>query len=718
MEDNNIRHIQAEQQAVLEKRFNDNIQSFKKYLPDIGREFENYLPNKLSRFVFSTSGIPNVIFNNNEPFFKCDDPLFFCRKQVLTLIETNPTFRPYKNGVCIKGNFHDKFLSQIINKVSFDKLNCPSVKDRGYLSSVIIFGIGLGYQISELLERVEVVNLVLIEPDKDIFYASLFCFDWTNILTYFSENTFGLKIILGDNDISTKVYEYFSWHGNFLATNLLYYVHYKNKQIERIRDEVFRKLYDLTSAPGFVDDTFYGISHACWSILKRKSFVTRTPLRNEYRDLPVFIVASGPSLDNDLPFLRKYQDKAIIIACGTALDVLYHAGIYPDFYANTERTPEIRQSLDVLPDERFFEDIILLSSDVCHPFTVSKFKNTALFGKADETVYKIVSENFAEYRSIQYITNMNPLVGNMGIAGALFLGFRKLYLFGVDCGKISQNGKIHSTLLSLYNQHGCSDTTDRFSTSFEVEGNFNKVCSSNALFQFSLRKIEEVLDIFLKKKSSLVECFNCSDGCKIKNTIPVHSAELDSKFETIKNIDKEEFRTNFLKEKISTINLSESQIVSLFNRKQLRVLCDELIAFIRKKRTSRIDYIRMMEDIYEHLSYLQTTKEYFINVKCICGTLNQSFFVLTQALYFYSEDKEALDAAEKITEVIVDYLTELPEIYSHLPYYIMGQEKVHYPNGLVGRDLPHCKSIMFNDTPVLVQKDYDDPQKIFEKRYE
>ena len=125
----------------------------------------------------------------------------------------------------------------------------------------------------------------------------------------------------------------------------------------------------------------------------------------------------------------------------------------------------------------------------------------------------------------------------------------------------------------------------------------------------------------------------------------------------------------------------------------------------------------MMEDISEHLSYLSTTKEYFLTVNCINSTLQHIFIVMTQALYLYPNEEDAIDVAKEIADVVIDYLTELPEIYSHLPYYIMGREKEFYTNGMVGRNLPHCKAIQFSDTPVLVRKKYDDPQKIFEKRY-
>lgn len=290
MKDNLCLYAKQEQLNYLKKRFDENIKAFEKYLPDIGHELKKYSLKDKMHFCFGKNGIPNLVFENKELFFKCDDPVFFCRQQVDFLIKGRPSSRKYSIGICCKGKFQDKFLSQAINKVGFEKIDYPSINERNFVSSAIIFGIGLGYQISELLKSVEVYNLALIEPNKDIFYASLYCFDWNNLLTYYSENKLGLKIILGDDNVSTKVYDYMVLHGKFLASNTLYYVHYKNKQIERIRDEVLKKLNYLTSALGFVDDIFYGISHACWSILNRKSFVNRSKLRNEYKDLPVFVV--------------------------------------------------------------------------------------------------------------------------------------------------------------------------------------------------------------------------------------------------------------------------------------------------------------------------------------------------------------------------------------------------------------------------------------------
>ena len=712
MELNDSNKIYSEMISFLNKRFEDNLRTFGILLPDIAKEFNSYTPQKKISFTCSSNGIPNLLIDN-ELFFKCEDPIDFCKQQVISLIQGKATHVKFHSKICNKGYFKDKFLTEIINHVEFEKNEFPNVQEARYVPTSIVFGIGLGYHIAELLERVEVLNLILIEPDKDLFYASLFTFDWKNLLTFFSENNLGLKIIVGDiENIPLQVSKYFRYHGKFLSSNVLFYVHYQTELINKTQNIIYQNLYDAIRANGFIDDTLYGISHAVHSILAKKSFVNKSPLNSHYVNSPVFIIGSGPSLDKDIEFIRHNQNKAIIIACGTALDILYHAGIQPDFYANTERVPEVRQSLDIIPDKDFFDRIILLSSDVCHPLTVSKFKKTALFGKGDEPFYKILIKKFRKFNNIQYITSMNPLVGNMGIAGALYLGFINLFLFGIDCGKVNKNIKIHSSYSTLYNEHGCYDAGSQFQTPYEVEGNFETTCQTNELYKLSIRKIEDVLRLFQRNQ---IKCVNCSNGCKIRYTQAIHSNELQNEFNKLIELDKNEFQKEFLAEKTTKIDLSLKDIDSLFDQKQIKETCQELISFIRQNRETKNDYIKMMQDISEHLSYLASTLEYFLNINVIINTLQQAFIVLTQALYLYTDEKIAIKKANLIKEVIIDYLTEVPEIYKNLPDYIMGEELKHYPNGMVGRDLPHTKAIQFNKTINIVPNNYIDPCQKFKK---
>ncbi|WP_143098622.1 6-hydroxymethylpterin diphosphokinase MptE-like protein [Succinivibrio dextrinosolvens] len=481
-----------------------------------------------------------------------------------------------------------------------------------------------------------------------------------------------------------------------------------------MRTDVEKAIIDKITGMGFIDDYLYGISHGFYSIINKKNFVIKKELPQYIQNFPVFVIGSGPSLDKDLSFIAKNQDKAIIIACGTAIDALYHYGIKPDFFANTERVPETVQALETIPDKSFFDDIILLAADVCHPLTVNKFKYTALLGKADEPLYKYLIEQYPQYKSIQYVTNMNPLVGNMGVAGAIYLGFKNLILFGIDCGSVIK-GKAHSNKTTLYREYGYSDDVIEYQSNEVVEGNFEKFCGTNSFFQMSVRKIEEILRL---NENNGVKCINCSNGCKIKYTISCHSDQLVTEFDSKNKIDKDIFLKTFLNNKVTSLDLSEEQFYKLFKHQPIKKICSDLIEFISKKRNSVTDYIWMMEEISEHLAYLKTTKEQFLCSKCILPTLNHCFVIMTQALYLHANEDNVLDIAENIKNDIVDFLTEFPELFEKLPDYIMGEELKHFPNGMVGRDLSHCKAIKFPPKQNIIKQNYDDPIKEFIKRYE
>ncbi len=53
-------------------------------------------------------------------------------------------------------------------------------------------------------------------------------------------------------------------------------------------------------------------------------------LKNAFAGKPAVVVAAGPSLDKQLPVLKKYADRLLIIAIGQTVKSLAHAGIRPD----------------------------------------------------------------------------------------------------------------------------------------------------------------------------------------------------------------------------------------------------------------------------------------------------------------------------------------------------------------------------------------------------
>lgn len=713
--------LQQQMNDFLIDRFATNIEAFKKYMPDIGKFFEHYKPKRTIEFFCMPNGIPNLYFpDTNDFFYKTADPFKLCEQQIVQILERSNILQTrYGHESDPYGQLHFKYLNTLVTlgeEIERDRTLSPL--KIGSVPNCMFFGIGLGYSLAYLYERVEVANLIIVEPDLDVFYASLHAFDWQNLLKFLFENKYAINIMLGQTPFlfTQDLSNFYSKHGRFLSSSWLGIVHYASPEIKAIADVAMRDLDSVHAAMGFFDDHLFGASHACHALLDKKNFVLRhQTLDKKYSKLPVFVIGSGPSLDNDIPFIRKNQDKAIIVACGTAIDTLYHAGIKPDFYACTERTPEIREALGVIPDEHFLDDVILLTGDVIHPYTTALFKHTAIFGKIDEPFYKYALATIKETRKVGFVQLMNPLVGNMGVSGALFLGFKNIYMFGLDNGKKIDSSAMHSKYTTLYNEHGCSDQGGSYTTKQQGKGNFGGLVETGYFFALSARNMGYVIRNLEEERGKL-NCINCSDGLYVENTTPMHSYDLD--FKKFKNIDKEDFHKYINEVKTSPVKVTRKELEEIFNPEVFKEIVNKVIEKLKARPKTRLETILMMQDISEFLCGIELQPQLYFYGSSLQGSLQTYFIVASRVLYNSSDEKQCLEQCFKMFEVISEFLEEAQTIFKHMPDFVIGEHRKFYPDGKVGIDYPLCKAPVLPPEFHLRRAEYDDPQKIFEKRYE
>ena len=716
-----ISEIQHQMAAVLAQRFQDNLCAFNKYIPNIYNVFANYKPQRPMEFFCLKNGIPNLIFKDtNDILYRVADPFALSKFQVNNLISRdNISQLKYNHEHDPYGQLHFKYNNAIIEiEESVERDRTISPKDIASIPNCIVLGIGLGYELADLYNQVEIANIIIVEPSLDMFYASLHAFEWAPLLEYLFTNNYGIHIMLGQNtdQFFLDLAKFYDHHGRFLSGTWLGFVHYQTHEVAKIIEQCKKQYSNLHSAMGFFDDHLFGASHCCYALTHHKKFVTKIPLKKEYENVPVFIIGSGPSLDKDLPFIRKNQDKAIIIACGTAIDTLYHAGVKPDFYANTERTPQISQALSIIPDQKFFDDIILFTGDVCHPKTLDLFKHTAIFGKADEPCYPYLTMRLKKMESVQYIQLMNPLVGNMGVSGAIYLGFNKLYLFGLDNGKKIEYDDIHSKHTKLYTDH-CLAKGINYRLNKEVPGNFGGKCKTGHYYGLSITNIAFVIEQEKLKRKELV-CYNCSDGAFIDYTVPMHSDDLKEYFEHQPVIDKQIFFNYITNEKTAVIDIKENELLKVFSLKNFTSICEKIKAILHNRSETRLGFIKNMETVSEVLNYLKNAQITFFDSGILEGSLQTMFASATRALYHSKDEKICIELENKIMDVIEDFLTECPEIYAHLPDYCLDDHRKYYPDNKVGRDLPHCKATPLPDRQIIIKKDIIDTQQFFVKRYD
>ena len=697
----------------LNNRLNNNLVALEKYLPHIAEKFKNYTPNK-SIDIFCTSlGIPNVIFGDrNKAYYETDNPIEYCKQQIeKELSSSKIQTDTYDYQEDLYGQIGYKYLNRL---VEIDKENKaqneiqPNITKS--VATCLIIGAGLGYHLAELYERIEIFNAILIEPDPDVFFASLHTFDWKNLLEYVFSNNLGFEIIIGcPNNLLHQIEEVSLRNGEFLLYNRLFLIHrYDNNTLN-----VMQYLMDYKNIlfrSGFFDDILFGACHTIKSIQEQRKFVNKNEKLGELENLPVFIIGSGPSVDNDLKFIQRNQDKAIIIACGTALDVLYHSGIKPDFYACTERLPEIIQSLKAIPDQNFFDEIILLSTNVCHPYTVGSFKHEALFNKDNEPIITFLKMNIEGLDWMQDSSLSNPFVGNAGVSGAIYLGFKRLYLFGIDCGKAITLQRNHSPKATLYNQYGFSDKGELYEATMVAKGNLSDQVHTNWLFLRSAKNIDDLL-----VKHPDVCCFNCSDGVKIEHAFPIESVKLTEEFSLKKEIDKIVVHNFITKKKTSRIQIPYEQIQNLFIKDRFDSLCKEITnRFQTTPIFSRGDVVKLFMDISRSLYNKRNEKDIFY-ANLIEDSLQSFFIMVLHSIYGVENQERSLSIAKQMIIVIQNFLTEASELFDKFPDYVMGKHRKYYPNGKLGKDMSHCSAPDFPEDMILLKNHYHDPIKKFKK---
>lgn len=714
--------LQQDMTDMLIERFHNNMEAFKLYMPSIYEQFIDFKPSESLEFICTSNGIPNLFFpERGEFFYKVFDPVELCNAQVDLVLEKSP-FRQLNYGIDneLFGQIHHRYLNAMVkfNAEHLPKVNNPLLS--GSCPICIVVGCGLGYHLGRLYERIDVGNLVLIEPNLDLFFASLHAFDWANLLTYLHENNRGIYLMVGQgrDEVFEDLNNYYSRHGRMLACYMWSMVHYRSQIINEIADRIIEDYERSYATLGFYDDHLFALSHGMNHVQNGVHFVRNDiDFPDKWKETPLVIVANGPSLSKDLPFLRKIQDKVIIFACGTALETLYNAGIKPTFYGATERLRVVSEHLSIIPDKEYVNDCILVAGDVLHPEVIKHFTHTALFGKADETFYWLAAAKFYnKWVKIAAISLMNPLVGNLGIAAATSFGFKNVYLFGVDNGTKREDRKTHPDENLFYKKFEKKPNHAISSLAYELDGNFGGKVYSSYLYKLSARYMEVI--VRYGKNDKKLNYFNCSDGAALKGVDPVHSEDLD--WENLPDFDREAFVKFMDEEKTTSIELDEKEKQSLVDTSAVDYLSSLVIRLLteEKRPKTRLEYVFLLQTVCEVLNKIKETRDYYV-ADLLEGSLYGMFAMVMRTLYLTKDLDKAIEYADQQVQLIVYFLEDARKLYHFLPDYNAEDHQVHL-NGKVGYDHGTCEATSFEKRkPYVTEEDTKKyPNRKFVKRYE
>jgi hypothetical protein len=654
--------LEQELMTKFPLKFAENMKAFEKYLPDIYAQFKNYQPENI-KITCTKSGLANIYDDESQSNLYSEDPLKQCRVQVDKQIE-NPQFTSLSFGKDeAEHNFiHTKYMNKL-NNIYLDAENelTPIETMPDHLGSMIMFGIGLGYHLPLLIDDITIEHLYLCEPNCDWFYTSLYTADWKHILETIDERDCSVYFYLGASykEFTDDFLDNLRDKGSFNSVNAVLYQHYPSESLNKLIKRFSEEFHRCAIGWGFYDDGILSIAHDFANgqhqipLLKKQAV-----LPHKAKDFPVFVIANGPSFDSAIKTIKEYQDQAIIFCCGSAIQPLLAHGIIPDFHIANERTRSTYHYLSEFIDNDVLKQINFLTTNIMHPECSELFKWTGMAFKPAEPATIIASEFIDDNKTFGHLMFSNPVVGNTGASFACNLGFSEIYLFGLDFGY--KDPSHHHSKDSLYYSKDDKEIESLSEVvrkgEIIIDGNFQDKVYSTTFFNVGKACVEGLLNRFKK-----VNCYNCSDGAKIKNAIPL---PLDNILIPKTNITKKDLIQYIKTEQFVDRNFSPEEYIKWLDMEKFDHICNRLSGFIDQEFTSRADLSSALKQQARYLfSYSHTRHRhiYFL----LQGSLTYVQSMFKMMLYSFHDEQAVLEYTEKLTDVFKDFMMEAKDKYKN-----------------------------------------------------
>ncbi len=612
----------------LKVQFNSNMELFRTKIPRIYTRFKDYEPEEL-RLLFSEEGYVNLVnFKlDNKPVYDMD-PQEFSKLQVANYVK-----KPNISCVGINDAQESQKRRFVQAKTLFDlcseareSIARPKNISQSPVGLMIMTGVGLGYHLSELIESMDIYNFCLYDPHPDSFYASLHTIDWTPIIEYFSQPHRRLKFFIGDNEtaVLNHIRALANHIGVFNLSVTSIYRHFSSALEEQFIEKYCREFQFNTSGMGFLEDEQISLAH-CARNLNKKIQVLNS--KQSTQNLPpVIIVGNGPSLDKTLEILKENADNAIIFSCGSTSGTLCKAGIIPDFHIEMERTRGTAPWLKKGTTQDFRDKVTMLALNTVAPETFDLFPQSLMAIKSNDPSIKLIKD---ESQSKYFVLNFcNPTVTNCGLAFAAALGFREIYLMGVDLGW--KEGGDHHAELSLYSnldEKSLESITPMYEKgSYSIKGNFSENIRTNNVLDDS----RSVMELLLRDNEAQV--YNLSDGALIGGTTPYAPEKLK-----LKDLNENK---KISTEKLVKERFSDTKTPKITKKTFIR---DHLSAFnklksvvkLSTKNTNKKEIFIQLNAIYKKVE--QLPPEHFMAKLLLRGSINAFFMCIARACLHETE---------------------------------------------------------------------------------
>jgi len=421
-------------------------------------------------------------------------------KKPLRLFMENPGAAGLISEICIR------MLTSIKSELTDRGMTEIQRHPTGNPTFLIVFGLGLGHHVMELVRRTEARWLVIVEPNLHLIEHSFRALDWASLIEDFETREGGVYVV-AEPDPAQMVHGIVSQvarHSIPFIDGAWVFTHYPSWSFAEARAKLYDAVQYAFVNRGFFEDELKMMTNAVANFTASPFWLIEGKPRRQ-RPETAAIVGAGPSLDESIPELKRMRDRIVLFSGGTALRPLLRNGIVPDFHCELENVPIV---VDVLKEAAKYGDlsqIRLIASATVDPRVPPMFRESWFFFRDS------VSSSMLLRGDLRILSGAAPTCVNSAMAAATTLGFTEIALFGTDCG-MRVGGADHASG-TIYGTGGIVKARDNFP--IEVEGNFGGTARTDWVYDACRRMLGEAIRYYG------LSAINASDGALIPGARPV-----------------------------------------------------------------------------------------------------------------------------------------------------------------------------------------------------
>ncbi|PTY36773.1 hypothetical protein BGP77_05665 [Saccharospirillum sp. MSK14-1] len=516
-------------QQAIQQRFRKNLSFFQQNMPSLYKVLKDIRFKRLTLSVDEQKKRWDIMDGQRSLYL--GDGEGYATEEANTFCGYFPegagiqTIAPLQVDNYSAPRFFHNHLNTTLQQLDYSAMDPKCHRMPDFMPLVVFTGIGAGVHIQKTLEQRDCQVVLVMDTDPEALLMSMYLTDWYDIIPrYTTQEGRFFNFILVDEVDEQRTFMGF-WNELVQYTPLfpslnIFYNHLK----EAFRDKLIKRIQEefkvFLTAWGFYDDEANQLNNALHNL---KNLVPTLP-RNLEADMiiwansnPAVIVGAGPSLNERIDWIKENRKRFFLISAGTALSILKHHDIVPDMHVEIESDYATVDHLKATLDENY--QIPLLAGAIqLNPRVFNLTQRGLLYYKDSTALHAMFGA-----RTSAQLQGMTPTCTNAATGLALQLGFKQLFLFGMDFGYKSKT-ETHAAGSVYFDEKApkyLQDSIGERMSNLKVEAIDGSTLLTEPIYNAARDRVEKLLYTFQHQ----AKAYNCSLGAKIDGTEVVASRD-------------------------------------------------------------------------------------------------------------------------------------------------------------------------------------------------